>query len=42
MRQNNIKHMAYTSFASKSFANSWFVSYSVQRQLGEINDDISV
>lgn len=45
MRQNNSKHIAksvwFTSVI-KSFANFYFMSYSVQKQLGEINDDVSV
>lgn len=45
MRQNNNKHIAksvwFTSVI-KSFANSYFMSYSVQKQLCGIDDDISV
>lgn len=43
MKTNNIKHIAKSWFTSvKSFANSYVMYYSVQRQLGEIDDDISV
>ena len=43
MKTNNIKHIAKSWFTSvKSFANSYVMSYSVQKQLCEINDDVSV
>jgi len=43
MKTNNIKHIAKSWLTSvKSFANSYVMSYSVQKQLGEINDDVSV